>query len=119
MEEGLKEEEEEENHHQVEDEGELEVEDGTPIEDEAEDIGQENLTIPMTSECRQTLIIMKTTGAEMEASNLLEEANPTSRTSRSDTINNRGNIEVAVLHNGLPEVIWRTAFSRWASTRNI
>ena len=111
--EGLKEE-EEGNHHQPEDEDE--VEDGTQVEDEAEEIGRENLTTLMTSECRPTLIIMKTTGAEMEASNLLEEANPTSR---SDTINNRGNIEVAGLHTGPLEVIWRTAFSRWASTRNI
>ena len=46
MVEGLKE--EEGNHHQLEDEGVAEV--GTQVEDEAEGIGQENLTILMTSE---------------------------------------------------------------------
>ena len=117
MVEGLTEEEEEANNHQAEDE--VEVEDGTQVEDEAEENGQENLPTLMTSEQRPTLIIMMTTGAEMGAIQLLEDTSPTIRTTTpSEAIHNRGNIEVAVLHTGPPEVILRTAFSRWASMRN-
>ena len=95
--EGLKEEEEEGNHHQQEDEDEVEDEDGTQAEDEAEEIGRENLTTLMTSECRPTLIIMKTTGAERGASHLLEDTEQNSRITRSEAINNREIIEVSTV----------------------
>ena len=115
--EGLKEEEEEGNHHQPEDEDE--VEDGTQAEDEAEEIGRENLTTLMTSECRPTLIIMKTTGAERGASHLLEDTEQNSRSTRSEAINNREIIEVSTVLTAPLGVTWRTAFIRWASMRNI
>lgn len=118
MVEGLKEEEEEVNNHQAEDEGV--VEDGTQVEDEAEENGQENLPTLMTSEQRRTLIIMMTTGAEMEAIRLLEETNPSIRTTTpSEAINNRGNLEVPEVNTVPLGVTLRTDFTRWASVRNI
>ena len=110
-------EEEEENHHQQEDEDV--VEDGTQIEDEAEDIGQENLATLMTSEDRPTPLIMMITEAEMGVIQLLEETNPTIRTTPSEAINNRGNTEVPEVHRAPPEVTLRTGSTRWASVRNI
>jgi len=116
--EGLTEEEEEANNHQAEDE--VEVEDGTQVEDEAEENGQENLPTLMTSEQRPTLIIMMTTGAEMGAIQLLEDMNPTIRTTTpSEAIHNRGNIEVPEVNIDPPGVTLRTDFTRWASVRNI
>ena len=115
MEEGLKE--EEENHHQLEDEDV--VEDGTQIEAEAEDIGQESPATLMTSEFRPTLINMRTTGAEMGARQLLEETNPTIRPTPSEAINNRGNTEVQEVNTTHLEVTSRRGFTRWASMRNI
>ena len=114
MEEGLKEEEEEENHHQLEDEDV--VEDGTQIEAEAEDIGPESLATLMTPEFRPILIIMRTAGAEMGASKLLEETNQTIRPTPSKAIiNDRGNTEVLGAHTTPLEITWRRGFTRWAS----
>lgn len=114
MEEGLKE--EEENQHQLEDEDV--VEDGTKIEAEAEDIGQESLATLMTLEFRPPLI-MRTTGAEMGARQLLEETNPTIRPTQSEAINNRGNTGVPEVNTTPLEVTSRRGFTRWASMRNI
>ena len=115
MVEGLKE--EEGNHHQLEDEDV--VEDGTQIEAEAEDIGQESPATLMTSEFRPTLINMRTTGAEMGARQLLEETNPTIRPTPSEAINNRGDTEVPEVITTPLEVTSRRGFTRWASMRNI
>ena len=115
--EGLKE--EEGNHHQLEDEDVAEV--GTQVEDEAEAIGQENLTILMTSEYRLTLIIMMTTVVEMGASHLLEETSQNIPTTPSEPSNGREIMEVSVVnsHTALTGVNLRTASTRWASMKSI